>query len=148
MRRDQGIVRTLDLGTEARAMASADSDRLDPRTYRALGDAHDATTILRGALEISGVRPAISIAGGLDFASVAADVDATLTAELIETATGASIWSASATATRRVGQVTVLGGGRFALDADNPEDAYGDLIEVLVYDMTTDFRVTYARARR
>lgn len=148
MRRDQGIVRTLDLGTEERALASVGADRLDARAYRRLGDEHNATTILRGRLEISDIRPAIRIATGFNLASVAADVDAKLNAELIETATGASIWSASATATRRVGEVTMIGPGRFVLDADDPENAYGDLIEALVREVTLDFQVTWTRGDR
>ena len=49
MRRDQGLVRTLDLGTEARALASVNGDRLDPATIRALGEEHNATAVLLDA---------------------------------------------------------------------------------------------------
>jgi hypothetical protein len=147
MRRDQGLVRTLDLGTESQAVASVGGNGLTPETYLALGDEHNATTLLLGELSISNIRPAVSIFGP-DFASVAAEVDATLTTELIETATGASVWSASASATRRVGEVSVFGGGRFVFDASDPDTAYGELIDALVQDNARIFQVSWFRRSR
>jgi hypothetical protein len=147
MRRDQSLVRTLDLGTEAQALASVDGRVLDAGTLRAIGGEHDAATILRGSLEVSDIRPAVSLLG-LSVASVAADVDARLTAELIESATGASLWSASARATHRVGQVSVFDGRTFVFDAEHPDRAYGDLVDALVQEVALDFQFTWVRGDR
>ncbi len=75
----------------------------------------------------------------------AADVDASLTVQMIEAATGASIWSRSATVTMRVGAVSVLGGRDVIFDADDPERAYGALVNALVERVTQDFRVSWVR---
>jgi len=146
MRRDQATVRVLDLGTEQAALAAVDRTRLDRDTFRVLGDEYDAPTILCGTLDVSGVRPAVSIFG-LAYATVAADVDATLSARLVETATGASIWSGSATASQRVGGVSVIAGRRFVFDARDPARAYGALVEVLVHQLARDFQVTWVHRK-
>jgi hypothetical protein len=94
---------------------------------------------------ISGIRPAIQITSNLANMGVAADVDATLTVQMIETASGASIWSRSASVTKRVGQVSVLGARDVIFDAENPERAYGELVDALVGAVTGEFRVTWER---
>jgi len=144
-RRDQGLVRIIQLGSEEDAIREVGSQRLDPATYKALGRAHDVRTIFLGELEVSDVRPAIRIAPDLRDLSFAADVDATLAVQMVETATGASIWSSSASVTMRVGHVSILGGRDVIFDADDPERAYGDLIDALVEAVTEDFRVTWVR---
>jgi hypothetical protein len=142
-RRDQGTVRILELGTEAEALSSIGHDRLSPSAYEALGEKYEVSTVITGELVVSDIRPDITFIPGLDYMSFAAEVDATLTAKLVETATGASIWSGSASETERVGHVTFGGGTDFTFDAPNPEEAYGKLIDALVEEATKDFRVTW-----
>ncbi len=77
--------------------------------------------------------------------SVAADVDATLTVGMFETASGASIWNRSASVTRRVGHVSMLGNRDVVFDADEPERAYGELVDALVALVTEEFRATWQR---
>jgi len=136
-RRDQGLVRMMnvDLDTEQRNQA----------VFKELGLRHDARTILIGSLEVSDVRPNLSIADTLRSGTLTANVDATLTVDLIESATGASIWSASARATRTVGHISVFDGKHFTFDAEDPEQAYGELIDTLVARATSDFRSTRVR---
>jgi hypothetical protein len=76
--------------------------------------------------------------------SVAADVDAGLTARLLETDQGATVWTRSTSATRTVAQVGVSG-KTVRFDAQHPETAYGELVNALVYDITYDFRPSYVR---
>jgi hypothetical protein len=100
-RRDQGLVRMMDVDFE--------TDQRNPTAYRELGEQSGASTIFVGSLEVSDIRPNLSIAHTLKSGQLTANVDAMLTVELIETATGASIWSSSARATRTIGQITMLG---------------------------------------
>ncbi len=143
-RADQGLVRIVELGTEDEALREVSSRRLDPATYQALGKRYGINTVFVGELDISDIRPAIRIAPNLTDMSVAADVDATLAVQMVETATGASIWSRSASVTRRVGQVSVFG-REVVFDADEPERAYGDLVDALVGFVTPEFRATWER---
>ncbi len=47
--------------------------------------------------------------------------------------------------TRRVGQVSILGGRDVVFDADEPERAYGELVDALVHRVTADFKVSWER---
>jgi len=144
-RRDQGMVRIVELGSEAEVLTEVGRDRLDQSTFKALGQQRDVSTIITGELVISDVKPDITITPGLGYLSFAAEVNATLAAQMVETATGASIWSGSANTTKRVGQVSLFGGKNFAFDAEDPEKAYGKLVDDLVEKVTKDFRVTWER---
>jgi hypothetical protein len=145
VRQDQGLVRIVHLGTETEALAQVGARRLDRDALMALGERNDLATIFVGELEVSRIRPAVSISTDLRNLGAAADVDATLTVQMIETASGASLWSRSAKVTKRVGEVSLLDGDDFVFDADDPERAYGELVDALVQRVTEDFRVTYVR---
>lgn len=144
-RRDQGLVRMVDLGSKARTLRSLGRTRWDPETFIALGRERGVETILTGQLKISDVRPDLRVFASMGSGQISAQVDATLVVELIETSTGASIWSASANGTRSVGQISVFSGKKFAFDAEDPDRAYGEMVDSLVEQVTRDFRVTWQR---
>jgi len=102
-------------------------------------------TIFMGELSVSDVRPNFSIETVLRSGDITAQVDATLTVQLVETSTGASLWSASARAAKSLGHISVFRGREFVFDAEDPEAAYGVLVDALVEQVTTDFRATWVR---
>ena len=144
IREDQGMVRIINLGTEQDVLNQIGHDKLDANAFKAIGDEFDVRTVFTGELIISDIRPNISMISGLVHMGVSAEVDATLSSQMVETTTGASVWSSSASATREVGHVSVFG-DNFSFDAEEPEKAYGELVDVLVYETTRDFRVTWRR---
>lgn len=144
IREDQGMVRIINLGTEQDVLSQIGHDKLDANAFKAIGDEFDVRTVFTGELVISDIRPNISMISGLVHMGVSAEVDATLSSQMVETTTGASVWSSSASATREVGHVSVFG-DNFSFDAEEPEKAYGELVDVLVYETTRDFRVTWRR---
>ena len=93
-----------------------------------------------GTLTLSGIRPSVQLSALLHSGQVTAQVDATLEVEMIEAETGASIWSRSASATRTLGQVSVFGSKDFVFDADDPERAYGELVDFLVNRVAADLQ--------
>jgi hypothetical protein len=144
-RRDQGLVRIVDLGSAASALRSVGRDRMDPEAIRALGEKHGVKTIFTGEVAVSNIRPNVQILTSLASGHVSAQVDATLSVQLVETATGASLWSTSSAGSREVGQVSMFSGRKFAFDSDDPDRAYGDLVSALATDATRDFRATWER---
>jgi len=144
-RRDQGLVRMVGMGSRDDALRSVGRDRWDVETVKALGREHDVQTILVGELQVSDVKPNVSIGTALRSGSLTAKVDATLNVELIETSTGASLWSRTARATTSVGHISVLGGKDVVFDAADPENAYGSLVDALVAQVTQDFHVSWER---
>jgi len=145
-RLDQGLVRIIELGSEEEALGEIGKTRLEPSAYKELGRVYDVATVFTGELVVSDIRPAISITTDLSNLGAAADVDATLTVSMVETATGASIWSRSASVTKRVGEVSLFGGKDFVFDAEDPERSYGELVDALVHLVTGEFKVTWARS--
>jgi hypothetical protein len=142
-REEQGMVRVLELGSEAEVLRALGADRLDRDVIRKIGEKYQVNTLLTGTLTISDVRPSLVLDPGASFGSLSADVDAELTARMVETATGASLWGNSAALTQNVAQISVFGGKNFSFDAKDPEKAYGKLINALVHDVTRDFRSTW-----
>ncbi len=141
-RQDQGMVRIVKLGTESEVLEAVGQNRLDPAAFKAAGEKYGVQTIVTGDLVFSEVRPKVSIGHSLTHIRVAADVQATLTVQMVEAASGASLWSRSAGATERIG------GASFSKDSvglavDDPENAYVRLVNGLVYAVTPEFRPTW-----
>jgi hypothetical protein len=145
IRRDQEMIRIVDLGTAAEVLKQVGHDKLGKAAFQAIGEEYDVATVFTGELLVSEVRPNISIAMIFGGMSVSADVDATLDVQMVETETGASLWSTSVTKTREIGHVSIWEGGIFVFDAEDPERAYGKLVNALVEDASRDFRVTWRR---
>jgi hypothetical protein len=143
-RRDQGLVRMVEFGSESEVLRSVGENTLSTETLKALGRKHGVRTIITGELTVSEVKPDITV-HSWSSGSLSGKVNAALAVELIETDTGASIWSTSARSTRSVGHISVFEGGDFIFDAEDPERAYGNLIDSLVAQVTRDFRVSYER---
>jgi len=144
-REDQGIVRIIDLGTQKAMLKEVGANKLDQDAYGEIGAKKNVATLIVGQITVSDVRPDIKITPGLGVMSFAADVDASLSVQMVEAATGATLWSSSSNATERVGSVTIFGIKDFAFDADDPDKAYGRLIDELVWRVTHDFRVRWVR---
>ena len=144
-RRDQGLVRIVDLGSRGDALRSIGRDRLDAEAVIALGRKHGLKTIVTGDLAVSNVRPDLRIDAALRSGSVTAQVDASLEVQMFEAESGAALWNRSARATHSVGQVRIWGGKEVAFDARNPEEAYGGLVDDLVAQVSRPFQVSWVR---
>jgi hypothetical protein len=140
-RRDQGMVRMLGLQGER---ARPDTERV-----RELARKHGLRTIVVGELRLSDVQPSVSLSSSLSSGSLTATVEGVLSVEMIETETGASLWSASARSKECLGSVHVQGNGvrDVAIDAAGPDAAYAALVDRLVSQVTRDLQSTWERRR-
>jgi hypothetical protein len=139
LRRDQKGIRIIELGTEADVLAAVGKKRIDPDAVKEIAKKYNIKTLITGELSISNVRPRVAITPGFKWVSVSGDVDATLSASMIETETGASVWTGSGRAEREVGNISMID-GKFSFGVDNPDSAQGKLVEELVKKLTRDFR--------
>ena len=140
----QPSLRILELGNEEDVLQTVQRDRMDHRTIRAIGEEYGVDAVVVGAMEVTDVKPKFQMYS-LFSINVSADVEATLTARLFETQSGATLWTQSARAKESVAHVGFTKGGPVRFGADDPESAYGKLVGGLVYAITTDFRVSYVR---
>jgi len=148
VRRDQELVRIVLLGTKAHVLVDIGQSRLDQNAFKAIGQKHQIKTVFTGNVVVSDVKPSVEIGQKLTYFGVSADVDAILNAQMVETDTGASIWSRSARSAQRVGGVEFFDDKSFTFDADNPENAYGRLADNLVEDVTNDFQCHWIRVKK
>jgi hypothetical protein len=114
-------------------------DRFDPRAAQALGGEYDIPAVFVGEIKASPVRPRASISLN---PRVEAVVTVDLTVRLLSTESGATLWSNTAQATESVGGLG-LAGREIIFSAEDPDEAYGDLVAFLISELTRDFRPSY-----
>jgi len=144
LQESQPGVRVLELGRVSELTSAPGNGPVDHDAIQAIGEKYGVDALIVGDLLVENVRPNIDVYNMLTSMSVSADVDAALTARLLETGRGATVWTRATRATRTVAHVGV-GGGSVRFDARDPENAYGELVDALVNDITDDFRVSYVR---
>ncbi|HYT82140.1 MAG TPA: hypothetical protein VEK86_01725 [Gemmatimonadales bacterium] len=123
-------------GIEVQHFAQAD-------TAQALSGARGVPVVFFGHLKVSDVKPSGGLVG-LSLPHMEATVTAELSVELRSTKTGGTLWRASGTATEKVGQLAIVG-GQPEFSARDPNDAYGRLVNRLVYAVTYDLRSTWVK---
>jgi hypothetical protein len=138
-RSDQGVVRMVTLRSEGR--------RPDAARLRQLAAEHGLRTIVVGDLRVSNVRPSVSVSESLSSASVSGAIEATLTVEMIEPETGASLWSASGRTRESVGGLSIQGVKNVDFGAVDPKAAYGAMVDTLVQQVTRDLHGSWERRR-
>jgi hypothetical protein len=135
---DQDL-RIVELGDEKAVLEEVGLTHLGPDAFKAIGEKHDLNTVFTGNLDVTEATPSCGFGPG--YATFEAKVNARLAARLVETATGATVWSNSARDERTVAGVEKFGSS-FSFNAEDPEKAYGDMARSLCRRITHDFRHT------
>jgi hypothetical protein len=133
----QGI-EVLELGEADALLAEVGESQLGPRAIQRIGDAYRVPAVFVGHLKVSDVKPR-GVLSGLSLPRVEATVTVELTVRLLSTESGGTLWSNRARATDVVGQVG-LAGGDIYFSAEDPGEAYGRLVDGLIYTVTDDLR--------
>ena len=124
-------------GIEMREFTSADSARV----FKSAADTNGCPVAFFGHLKISNVKPHGGLTAGLS-PVVRATVTVELSVWLVNTRTGGVMWRRSSASTEEVGGLSLIG-GMPTFSARDPNDAYGRLINELVYNVTYDVRSTW-----
>jgi hypothetical protein len=136
-RRFEEYVLAAQSGIEMREFTSADSTRV----FSSGADTNGTPVAFFGHLKISNVKPSGHLTAGL-----APVMNATVTVELsvwlVNTRTGGVMWRRSSQSTEKVGGLSFIGGTP-SFSARDPDDAYGRLVNQLVYNVTYDVRSTW-----
>ncbi len=136
-------VRVLELGDENKVLRTIQRGQLDPAAIQAIGMEYGVDAVVFGRLEISNVKPKVKLSTVLTSMSAQADVDAALSARLLETDSGVTLWTNSVRGRQTVGHVSLVSNGDIHFGARDPESAYGRLVHWLVVRATRDFRPYY-----
>lgn len=134
-------IEVLELGPADSVLRRVGQTELGPAAAQALGGARGVPAVFFGHLKVSNVKPSVGLIG-LTLPLVKATVSAELVVELLSTSSGGTVWRASAAATEEVGELALIGGVPY-FSAQNPNDAYGLLVNRLVRAVTYDLRPTW-----
>ncbi len=124
-------------GIEMREFTSTDSSRV----FSAAADSNGCPVAFFGHLKISNVKPRGGLTAGLA-PVLRASVTVELSVWLMNTRTGGVMWRRSSASTEEIGGLSFIGTTP-SFSARDPNDAYGHLINQLVYNVTYDVRSTW-----
>lgn len=137
--------RFIELGDRDALLAAVGARQLDVPALKKIGEKYGVAAVFVGELAYSEpnvevkVMDLTKLEGGMR-----AEMKSDISSRLVETATGASVWSRSAWARRQIGGVNVSAeqGVSGATRTSNPREA---MLPTLVYQLTHDFRPTSTR---
>ena len=138
--KSQPGARIKELGPEDEVLRDIRANRFSPDALEARRRRFNVDAVILGTLDMSNIRPRVNLLSIISTLSVSAEVDAVLTARLLDTRDGTTLWTDSARDHKTVAQVSVFRGGDIFFDARDPEKAYGSLIRALVAQTTRDFQ--------
>jgi hypothetical protein len=120
--------------------------QLDADAARRIGAKFGVAAIFLGELVYAEPKADIKVTdiARLD-GSVRAEIRGDISARLIETASGASVWSSSAWARRQIGGVRVSADQGISGSVSTKADPRRDMVPALVHQLTHDFRPSTTR---
>jgi hypothetical protein len=133
----------LELGSADSVLRQTGATELGAAAAESLGIQRGVPAVFFGRLRVSNVQPSGGLMG-LALGHMEATLSAELSVQLVSTKSGGTVWRSSATAREKVGEVS-LAGGVASFSARDPNVAYGQLVNHLVYAVTRDFRPTLQR---
>jgi hypothetical protein len=139
----QSGIELLELGNADSLVRRVGETSFGPASAQALGQQRNVPAVFVGHLKVSNVKPSGGIIG-LQVPFVQATVTVDLMVRLVSTSSGGTLWRSSASASQKVGSVAIVGGIP-EFSAKNPNDAYGELVNSLVWTVTHDLRPTWRR---
>ena len=126
----------LELGDERALLESLSGGPLDTRALRAIGEKYHVDAIVVGQLEAHNVKPNVSFDSAVRWVTASAQLEGMLNARILDTHTGATLWSSGARASKEIARLDLANGN---VAGTSPDDARQELIEALVGTTTADF---------
>ena len=139
--------RVVELGTEQQVLASVDARTWDRQALRDIKEKHGVDVVVLGRFDVERVKPQVNVSTFVKTLSVKQDVNAELTARLVETDSGATMWSDGAKCTTTVSHAAFNTRGEGNFGATDADAAYGEMVDGLVYRVTDAFRTHYVNRR-
>ena len=137
--------RFIELGHRDAVLASVGARQLDVDAARRIGQKYGVTAIFVGDISYSEPRTDVKLTDLTKLeGAMRSEIRADMSSRLVETSTGASVWSRSAWQSRQIGHLSVSAehGVSGTMGKSNPRD---EMVPALVYHVTQDFRPTSVR---
>lgn len=139
--------RFVELGSREAVLAAVGGKQLDADALRRIGEKYGVAAIFLGEIVYSEPKADVQIKDLARLeAGVRTEIRGDISSRLVETKTGASVWSSSAWAKRQTGSLRVSAGNGVSggMSQSNPRD---EMVPALVYQLTHDFRPSSVRQR-
>jgi len=136
--------RFIELGSRETVLAAVGRNQLDADAAKRIGKKYGVDAVFLGEIAYSDPKTDIRVndLAKLD-AGLRTEVKGDISARLVETASGASVWSNSGWVRRQVGRVNVSDQGiSGSMTKSDPRE---EMVPALVYQITHDFRPTTER---
>jgi hypothetical protein len=143
MQAAQPGVPVLELGNQANVLREIGFGSLDTEAVKAIGKKYGVDTLLTGTLEVTQSAPDVKFGQSLSSVSAASYVRGNLNARLLQTRTGATLWSNGANGKWKLAGVDLVSGSLPSIGMSNSEDKYKKMLQDLARVGTADFRSTY-----
>jgi hypothetical protein len=137
--------RFIELGERQSVLAAVGARQLDPEALRKIGEKYRVNAVFVGDIAYSEPRTDVKIADLTKLeGAVRTEVRGDISSRLLETSSGASVWSSSAWSRRQLGAVNVSAerGVSGGISKSDPRD---EMLAALVHNLTHDFRPSTAR---
>jgi len=135
--------RVLELGSEKLVLKSLRRQELDLKTIKSIGDEYNVDALILGHLQVSEIKPNVKIFSVPQAVRAKVYVEAALQTRILETNTGATLWTKANSGKVSVAKLNLAVEGPFSFSASDPKEKYGKLVPELVYANTSDFRSRY-----
>jgi hypothetical protein len=137
--------RIVELGSRESLLAAVGGRQLDAQALRKIGDRFGVDAIFLGNVTYSEPKAEVKVTDGTRLeGGVRIEVRGDITSRLVETRTGANVWSSSAWARRQLVRLNVSAdqGVSGTVRSSNPRE---EMVPSLVYHLTQDFRPSSVR---
>jgi hypothetical protein len=136
--------RFIELGSREAVLAAVGRNQLDADAAKRIGKRYGVDAVFLGEIAYSDPKTDVRVndLAKLD-AGLRTEVRGDISARLLETASGASVWSNSGWVRRQIGRVNVSEYG--VSGSITKSDPREEMVPALVYQLTYDFRPTTER---
>lgn len=139
--------RLLELGSREKLLAEVGSREADAQALKKIGVKYGVDAVFLGEVVFAAPKTDVRVGDLTKLEGAARTVlrgDANV--KLLETRSGASVWSSSAWATREIGRVQLSTGGGVSGGA-RTDDPRGEMVQKMMFHLAQDLRAGTARRR-
>ena len=139
--------RILELGGREQLLRAMGHSQLNPETIRSIGKKYNVDAVILGHLQVSEIKPKVNVFADARSLNAKAYIEAALSTRILETDSGATLWTRATTGKTQVARISLMEHGAISFGVSDPKEKYGQLVPELVYVNTTDFRSRYEYRR-
>ena len=134
----------LELGDAKAVLASLERDDLDHETIKAIGKKYGVDAVFIGEFSSQVAKPTLSVTS-LRSLHAGADVEGVLSARILQTRSGATIWTNAARGKQSLASLNLAKGSLPDLSGQDLDTAESKLVRSLVTLLTGDFKSRWVK---